>query len=105
MRAAVLKQNLSVRLKQGFFDCVYQWLLTNCKGLGLCSQLLQDGNPAVLEDANIGFGQPKLTGIGKNKPMGKRNKAVSSDRHNGDLYLAKPGSISLYILYKTITRP
>lgn len=66
---------------------------------------MQCWNPAVLEDANIGFGQPELTGIGKNKPVGKRNKAVFSDGRNRDLCLAKPGSISLYILYKTITRP
>lgn len=57
-----------------------------------------------MEDASIGCGWPKSTGMGKNKPRGKRNKAVLSDGHSGESRLAKPGSISLYTLYKTITR-
>lgn len=60
--------------------------------------MLRTGIP---EDANIGCGGPQSTGTGRNRPRGRGKSNLMG---NLGKCLAKPGDISLYTLYKTITR-
>lgn len=103
-KEAALNPSLPVRLKQQILAAFISpfWHIARVSGFALScysAETLTLWKMQVLAVAG-----PNRQVWGKTNPGGKRNKAVLSDGHSRESRLAKPGSISLYTLYKTITR-